>query len=369
MIPPFTTHIANFVFKLCRPGAKEIPSLPAGDNAISQIVSFAARNGVAPWCFYRLNQFGTHKNSSFSLLVQDFKKHYLQTLVMNQQRWQVFQEIKRLLDTHQIEVIPLKGLALAFTLYPQEALRPMGDIDLLIHPEKVYRARNILIDHGAKPLHVALSKAHEQVHAHVAALSWKGIMVEPHQRLFALGSPLNPEKIALFDQLIKVPGNSFRIFNEVMMTYHLAAHVIKGYKMGGMRFSWLLDLALMLQRNMHDPDFKSKVIDLHQPAAKDIESVLTWASMLLSDQPEPEQKAATPFPKEKYFHREHHTKQRHKWMVLHEILHLPAFGLKAKILFRELFPAKSYMERQYGKSNSSQMGWLYLKRLFGRASK
>ncbi len=365
-MPPFISSAANFVFSLCMPQNATIPPLPPGENALEDIVSFAARNGVAPWCFFRLNALGTGSDDGLIRLQQKLKMHYLQALVFNQQRWKAFQEIRELLNNHGIEAIPLKGLALAFTLYPDEALRPMGDIDLLIRPEQVFKARDLLLAHGGKSIYVPLSPLHERVHAHVSALHWKGIMVEPHQRLFALGSPLNPARVDLFASLIR-PGNhpEFRVFDHPVMAYHLTAHMIKGYKMGGMRLSWLLDIALLLQRNQNQSGFTDVVTELHPPAKKDIAIGLAWASLLLSNTNEANRTLSAPFPHEALFHREQDTQQKHKKMVLHEIAHLPGINRKIAILFRELFPTPAYMNHQYGKHQGVKLLLLYVKRVLG----
>ncbi len=363
-MPPFNTPAANFVFLLSMPQTGTLPALPPGDNVLEDIVSFAARNGVAPWCFYRLNTLGTGNNEKLISLQQKLKVHYLQSLVFNQQRWKAFQEIRPILAGHGIEAIPLKGLALAFTLYPDEALRPMGDIDLLIRPEQVFKARDLIVAHGGKPMYVPLSPLHERIHAHVSAINWKGIMVEPHQRLFALGSTLNPTNINLFESLMSAGKHpELRVFNHEVMAYHLTAHMIKGYKMGGMRLSWLLDIALLLQQNQQNTGFAATVTNLHLPAKKEIANGLAWASFLLHNTEETNKSIPAPFPHEALFHREQSTKKKHKIMVLNEIAHLPGINRKIVMLFRELFPTPAYMNHQYGEHRGAKLFWLYVKRV------
>ncbi len=55
----------------------------------------------------------------------------------------MYQELERILqafDEAGIPVIVLKGAALAATVYEDIGLRPMGDLDLLIHPEDFSQA-------------------------------------------------------------------------------------------------------------------------------------------------------------------------------------------------------------------------------------
>ena len=51
-----------------------------------------------------------------------------------------------------IRVIVLKGAALAWSVYETPALRPIGDVDILVMPDDVPRARAILHDQGWQPL-------------------------------------------------------------------------------------------------------------------------------------------------------------------------------------------------------------------------
>jgi len=51
-----------------------------------------------------------------------------------------------------VRVLVLRGPALAFSLYPDPAMRPSCDLDLLVLPEQVVQARGILEDLGYKCL-------------------------------------------------------------------------------------------------------------------------------------------------------------------------------------------------------------------------
>ena len=52
------------------------------------------------------------------------------------------------LNAHGIPNILLKGVALALTLYKNEALRPMGDVDLLVRWDDVPRTVELLRELG-----------------------------------------------------------------------------------------------------------------------------------------------------------------------------------------------------------------------------
>jgi len=61
---------------------------------------------------------------------------------------QVLGEIAAAFDDRRVPFVLLKGEALSKGLYPQEGLRPYGDIDLLIRPEAYETAKEILVELG-----------------------------------------------------------------------------------------------------------------------------------------------------------------------------------------------------------------------------
>lgn len=56
--------------------------------------------------------------------------------------------VTKLLTEHHIPVIWMKGLALAFSIYPEAWLRPMRDIDFIVPMDRRLEARKILMDNG-----------------------------------------------------------------------------------------------------------------------------------------------------------------------------------------------------------------------------
>ncbi len=71
---------------------------------------------------------------------EQLKASYYRTAAQNTL---LFRELERILaefERMQIPVILLKGAALAQTIYPDPALRPMSDLDLLVHPDDLTSA-------------------------------------------------------------------------------------------------------------------------------------------------------------------------------------------------------------------------------------
>lgn len=63
---------------------------------------------------------------------------------------ELLHRIAKILEKAGIGFVVLKGAALAWSLYPDPALRPMRDLDLLISPEHVKRAYGLLLANGCE---------------------------------------------------------------------------------------------------------------------------------------------------------------------------------------------------------------------------
>ena len=77
-------------------------------------------------------------------IIQELKKGYYHSLVKNMLLYDELGQVLKSLKGMDIDVILLKGIALAETVYRNIALRPMGDMDLLIKDEELPRVKELL---------------------------------------------------------------------------------------------------------------------------------------------------------------------------------------------------------------------------------
>src|SRR6185503_4285201 len=82
----------------------------------------------------------------------------------NRVRFRVLGQILDAFDIAGISVLVLKGAALAHLVYPAPGLRPMSDVDLLVHPEQAALSQSVLADLGfsapPSPQHRRLASHH-----------------------------------------------------------------------------------------------------------------------------------------------------------------------------------------------------------------
>jgi hypothetical protein len=95
-------------------------------------------------------------------IAQAAAQHYRLTGLRNLLLLHALTECLQQLRTAQIPCIVLKGAALAEVVYANVGLRPMGDVDLLVHPQHVASARAVLEALGYHP---------DRVETHAGALT------------------------------------------------------------------------------------------------------------------------------------------------------------------------------------------------------
>jgi Uncharacterised nucleotidyltransferase len=137
-----------------------------------------------------------------------------------------------------IEVLPLKGPALALTLYGDGSLRQSNDVDLLVRRDDFPHAEALLLGWGF----TALGAPSE----HDRRFLRGGLLVELH---FELASPrffpFDIDGIWSRSRRIDFRGKQARAMSNIDLVLYLCAH---GLKHGFSRLIWILDLAGALQR-------------------------------------------------------------------------------------------------------------------------
>lgn len=349
----------NTLIGLCSLNKEESCSLSNIDDKLANV---AVSNGVGAWCYHKM-QNGLIDGVSQSVGAK-WKQIYFHNTIVYQKYWSVFQRVQEQLLKAGIPVIALKGIALSSGLYKDEGLRPMGDIDLLVPEGRGMDALRVVLEMGAKPLAVPRSEWHEQSDAHLRPVKIDGIMVELHQRLFSLGSAYYTKNVDFFKhkQTIEKQGLKLQILNDRMMGYHLVAHAIKGIEMGGLRFGWLLDIALLISKQEDQHVFINEIIAVKPSQAKKMRKLIDMALLLLSSSVKSTyssglQMEITQLMEEKDL------KAKHRIINLVQLCKVPGLRMKIALLWREFFPQKEYMQFRYGAIKGSSVWKLYLKRI------
>ena len=232
----------DLIYKtLCKALVDTQDDLQWGSFTVSDwraLVPFARSQGVAPLLHYYTKR--RDWGDQLPVEVREaLEREYYASAAYNQL---LFSELRRILEAlgeAGIPVIVLKGAAVAHTLYPDPALRPMNDIDLLVKPEHLFPAIKTLKQIGYHQqkitYHVVLaggpdSRVNLELHWLLlpsrdpeALITWVWDRVVPFQL-----SGLDSQACFALD-----PGASF---------LYLAAHLGLAHGSNKPRLVWLYDL-------------------------------------------------------------------------------------------------------------------------------
>jgi hypothetical protein len=169
-------------------------------------------------------------------------------------------ELLRLLSSLEaggIQAIPIKGPALAEAVYGNIALRPAGDLDILVRPSEAAAAARLLRAEGYRVL-VETGDAEEATEAQQAAIrrfcydfnlvhAKQGYLVELHWSLAPprSGFTATAEELALSARPHRMGGRQILLLKDEENLLYLCYH---GGKHCWSRLEWLVGVAELLRR-------------------------------------------------------------------------------------------------------------------------
>ncbi len=137
-----------------------IHALVAGALDWTYLIQLADRHGLQPLLYWHLNATCGEivPTAHLSRLRDAFRRVSALNIFLTRE----LQRLLTLFTAQGIEAIPYKGPALAAEIYGNIALRQFSDLDILVRPGAVPRARDILLTEGYAPL-PALNDAQQAV--------------------------------------------------------------------------------------------------------------------------------------------------------------------------------------------------------------
>jgi hypothetical protein len=176
------------------------------------IVRQASCQRLAPLLYRRLKELKLSQAIPDDIF-QVLHQQYLESAAQSMLRYHGFGRIVTALQKAHIPVIALKGVYLAVTVYKDPALRPMGDIDILIKSKDIAAAVKILQELGYEPYRNFDIETEKKYHRHLPAFIKPGMpAVEVHS---SIQDPDDPFKIDV-DELWQRAYSTHINQNEVM---------------------------------------------------------------------------------------------------------------------------------------------------------
>jgi hypothetical protein len=239
----------------------ESPLAPAASvDEWSILLNFLRSNWMIPFFYRRIGSLPSECRPP-ETITDEMRQAFLVSVVRSVHMERQLQEIIGAFQQEGVRVLVLRGPALAFSLYPDPAMRPGGDLDLLVLPEQIVQARGILESLGykclAKRFEVARDFFREECFIHQedpgnkfpVDLHWVHWELHP---FFKGGEKVDIQDLFQRAWKVETPTLAFETLHPVDYLIHSAIHLIMIHK-NEMRLSWIYDTAL-LAHHLQVPD-------------------------------------------------------------------------------------------------------------------
>jgi hypothetical protein len=357
---------------------QDINEASFSDDEWRTLAHKAHGEGVAPLLYWKLS-----KSERLSFLPQETRNFlrlmYASTAIKNQIIFNELESLARLFHQAGIKVVALKGVSFALTVYPSIALRPMGDMDLLVPKEKLADAIEVAKSFDYRNAAPDASPGLSNLLNHEIQLQKNGgqsIMLELHHSLVGVKAysyavpvgwfweqtePLKPSSSKMFF------GNLFMLTPEAQVLF-AAGHAMLQH---GRQFSpmrWFYDLDQLIRLYNARMDW-----ELLLSQAKAFE----WGSALDETLKQTVAYFNTPVP-ERVLVSLSEVSDRYRGLVeikptrltththleRHKLLSLNTYG-RFRLILALLIPSLSYMRWRYKLKSSWLLPIYYLFRWWG----
>ena len=131
--------------------------------------------------------------------------------------------------------------------YSDISLRPIGDIDIWVGHNDVYRAHKILkqISTNRNDKTFRTYVLQESIRTHLPELHIDGQVVELHYNMYSPDSLMNPKDNIAHNLIVH---GKFTLLNDVMLLYHLTTHILKNRATLGVRIGWIVDIVMLFEK-------------------------------------------------------------------------------------------------------------------------
>jgi hypothetical protein len=228
----------------------------------------AEAHGLVPLLYTHLQATGV---TAPPTIKAEILGYYMQHAHAAQVRAQVLADILRRYAAAGIDVLVLKGAALARLVYPQPVLRPMRDLDILVRAEDVYRAYALLPEIGFTPPpspHHGLGPDHHHLTAIKRHTDGFSVSVEVHHALHLneRGDPLRYEAYAPTAQSFTLGGLTAQTLGREETLWHIYRHAFcMPVVYEPMRLIWAADLISLVEAWVDTMDWE-RVRRQYRPA-------------------------------------------------------------------------------------------------------
>ena len=250
-------NIDNLTLSLLISGRlQEIDWKSFSETEWESLISKAQREGVAPLVYWTFSKARNLSNLPLGIRNQ-LRSAYAGIWMQNQRMFKELETIARLFDQAGIEVVALKGVCVALTIYPDIGLRPMGDMDLLVSKEHLADAVQIAESLGYMDCTPDASPGLKDLLSHHVGLQKTGsqpLTLEIHDRLvgedaFSFSVPVD----WFWEQTEQLISSSFGQFDNLLMltpaaqVMYASSHAMLQHGGKDAPLRWFYDIDLLIR--------------------------------------------------------------------------------------------------------------------------
>lgn len=211
------------------------------NDFLEQLVALAQRHGLAPLLYGMTKGSG---DTTVQRLNNLLKPAYFNSTLKNSRLLHDHRQIIHQLHDAHIPVMPLKGIFLSSHYYADAAYRQMSDIDLLVPPELMGKAYEVLSGQPAD-LSAMLPSDH-----HLSFTYGNHTYVELHRTLFPSDVAYALPNSDIWSHATPIDETAVALkMDTAQMVVYLALHIYNTLQRGGLRLSWFYDLMLVAEHH------------------------------------------------------------------------------------------------------------------------
>jgi hypothetical protein len=266
-------------------------------NAELKVMLMALAEGVADWAYFSslANAHGVAalvyhnlEKLNFLHLIPGETKEFLKNSLMmslsrNAHNTESLSDVLGILNRENIKTVLLKGMALELSVYGNEGLRQMTDVDVLVARDECMRARKVLISGGYTSLPVKsvfYKMIMVDIGKHLPTLMKNGFSVELHHELFGAGKNILTKM--LFDSSVEteIKGEKTFIPQSMIFFLYLVKHLYLHEMNNESQLRLYTDLVVLIEK------YRDEILiyDLLDYAVKaDMAEILAWRLEPLRD--------------------------------------------------------------------------------------
>lgn len=347
---------------------EDLRALRFPDDIIA-IAEAARSHALAPALWQRLKPWSDALPAEVR---EALEASYWQTAARNTLLYHELGRVLACLKRHDVRVLVLKGAALAEAVYENIALRPMGDVDLLLPKEALQGAIAALqtLGYRADLREEQPGFAAEYENEVALAHDESGMALELHWHLIDAAFYLQriPEA-ALWEHAVPITigGQATEIFDPQATLVYLCAHWVLHHQ--GRNLRWLYDLDLFLRRHQADLDWPqawaiAQAWSLVLPTQQAVGQCLAWMDTPLPETARRQLEALSASAQERRAFAYLTSPQRDVisrfWG---ELVMMQGLRHTFRYLWHCVFPSRDYMAKRYNVPEGRALWPYYLLRV------